>query len=230
MPHDIAFLHTAAGHVRTFENLMLQLAPDLSAHHLVDESLLEDARAGEGINSSLAERIRESMYKASSTGARVTVCTCSTIGGVAERTGSGHNFVSMRIDRAMADEAVRVGPRILISATLGSTIPQTRDLIADSARRAGVPVNISEFLVEGAWTHFENGRKEAYLQRVASALQFKANDMDVIVLAQASMAGAKEYISDLGAPILSSPRLGVMAAIKSYHDLGSSRLTASKTG
>ena len=102
--------------------------------------------------------------------------------------------------------------------------------IDDSARKTGVPVSISEYLVEDAWAHFENGREEVYLQRVASALKSEAKDMDVIVLAQASMAGAKDYISDLSVPMLSSPRLGVIAAINSYHDLGSSQLTEPKIG
>ena len=43
-----------------------------------------------------------------------------------------------------------------------------------------------------------------------------AANADVIILAQASMAGAAELVSDLGVPVLSSPPLGVEAAISAY--------------
>jgi len=43
-----------------------------------------------------------------------------------------------------------------------------------------------------------------------------ARAFDVIVLAQASMAAAEPFCADLPCPVLSSPRLGLLAAINAY--------------
>ena len=137
MPYDIAFLHTAKVHVETFGNLVKELGPNFSVHHVVDESLLKDARK-HGITPELEKRIHQAMQDATSTGAKVVVCTCSTIGGIAESSGetSGQGFISMRIDRAMADEAVNTGERILVVAALESTLASTKELLENSARRS----------------------------------------------------------------------------------------------
>jgi len=104
--HQIAFLHTAEVYINTFSSLISQVAPSLAARHIVDEALLADARR-DGITPELRQRIRCAMVEADTTGAAVVVCTCSTIGGVAETTGDGVTFAAMRIDRSMADEVVR---------------------------------------------------------------------------------------------------------------------------
>src|SRR6476661_1546288 len=105
MRHDIAFLHTSPVHVPTFEKLMQEVAPDLRVSHIVREDLLADAQRDGIGDSSLIARIRKAMTDAGASGAAVVVCTCSTIGGVAESMNTEGAFIAARIDRAMADKA-----------------------------------------------------------------------------------------------------------------------------
>ncbi|WP_229076083.1 hypothetical protein [Actinoplanes sp. DH11] len=79
----IGFLHTAEVHVATFQRLVEELAPGCDTRHLVDASLLADARAS-GVTSAIAERVRARLAELESDGAEVIVCTCSTIGAAAE--------------------------------------------------------------------------------------------------------------------------------------------------
>ena len=154
------------------------------------------------------------MIELASTGARVVVCTCSTIGGAAEATSTRGRFTAMRIDRPMADRAVTLGPDVLVLAALSSTFEPTRALLQDSARRANVPLHLEERLIDDAWPHFERGDRDGYYQVIAEAItQPGLARFGAIVLAQASMAPAADRVQDLAVPILSSPRLGVRAAI-----------------
>jgi hypothetical protein len=77
--------------------------------------------------------VNAAMTAAASNGASMFVCTCSTIGGVAERTSTNGQFVAVRIDRAMADKAVNSGPKILVVASLESTLGPTTDVSAVQA-------------------------------------------------------------------------------------------------
>jgi hypothetical protein len=213
MRHDIAFLHTSPVHVETFDRLVKGIDATLQVRHVVAEDLLTDAQRVEADDPDLVERVQAAMTDAASTGAATVVCTCSTIGGAAERTPAGGSFLAARIDRAMADRAVALGPRVLIVAALESTLAPTTELIHESAQRLGAKVNVRQVLVHEAWPHFLRGDREAFLQAVVAAVSSTSADADVIVLAQASMAPAAAALGDLGIEVLTSPDLGVRHAI-----------------
>lgn len=213
MTPALAFLHTSPVHVPTFTALLARLAPGAVATHAVDEALLRDAQAQGPAHPAVVARVQAAVQALAAQGAQVVVCTCSTIGGAAEATPTAGRCTTTRIDRAMADQAVVLGPRVLVVAALQSTLAPTAALIADSAQRLGRPVQLRTHLAEGAWAHFEAGHQAAYLQAVAAAVRMAVGDAGVVVLAQASMAGAADALQGLGVPVLSSPELGVRAAL-----------------
>lgn len=215
MTRKITLLHTAASNVATFDQLLRQLAPDIPVEHILDESLLQEARTAGQITPELASRIGERILGASEESA-VVLCTCSTIGGAAEQVRHPNAGPVQRVDRAMAERAVALGSHIVVVAALASTLAPTRELVLDAARQAGKTVTITELLCEDAWEKFEQGDQAGYWQAVADCLRQHASTGDVFVLAQASMAGAADLCADLSAPILSSPRLGLEAAIAAY--------------
>ena len=220
MAQSLVFLHTSPVHVRTFTGLLAELAPDIPARHVVDDSLLSEACASGGITSALYERVEKTLLTAvAEENAAVMVCTCSSIGSVAETANEHTHATLMRIDRPMAAEAVRIGSRIIVAATLPTTLIPTRELILSVAREAGKEVQIIELLCDSAWHQFEQGNQEAYLHEIAQNLQSAATQGDVIVLAQASMARAVELCPDLALPVLTSPRSGLLAAIQAYREI-----------
>ena len=217
MPRDdIAFLHTAPVHVATFDALLRAQAPGLKAHHVVDEALLAEAQRLGTADPTLQARVHAAMQAAAGGGARQVVCTCSTLGALAEGMATGGAFEAARIDRAMADRAVQQGPRVLVVVALASTLAPTQALLADSAARLQRVITPLPLLVDGAWAHFERGDRAAYLAAIASAVRAHAARADVVVLAQASMAAAAEMLKDLPIDVLSSPALGVAAAVERW--------------
>jgi hypothetical protein len=219
MAKAIAFLHTSPVHIATFDRLLAEIDPSILARHMVDEDLLNAARAASTINPALEQRIAAAVRRAGGPDGAVVLCTCSTIGGSAEAAGTHTAHTVLRVDRPMAERAVALGRRILLAAALASTIGPTSELIHEAARRAGKQIELIELLCEPAWALFESGDHAGYAQAIAEALRAAAGAADVIVLAQASMAGASPLCADLGIPILSSPRLGLEAAIAACYNV-----------
>ena len=215
MPKTLTFLHTSPVHIATFDQLLAEIDPDIPAKHVVDESLLRDARAS-GITAELAQRITQALVDASADDTAVVVCTCSTIGGCAEQANHISSRPIIRVDRAMAERAVAAGERIVVVATSASTLAPTRQLIEEVADQAGKAITILDVSCEAAWPYFERGDQSGYLATVAACVRQAAPDGDVVVLAQASMAEAAALCLDLPIPILSSPRLGLEAAVRAY--------------
>ena len=206
----LTFFHTSPVHVATFDVLLAELAPDVYARHIVDEGLLREARDAGHVTAEMLAKVNAQMLALSSEG--VVLCTCSTIGRYAE--AAANNVI--RVDRPMAAQAVQLGSRIIVAATLQSTLEPTRELVLAEAARADKQVEVIEVFCDGAWEWFERGEQARYLEVIAETLERVAEQGDVIVLAQASMAGAATLCAHLGKPILSSPRIGLEAAVAAY--------------
>ncbi|WP_433828223.1 hypothetical protein ACQP2E_02210 [Actinoplanes sp. CA-015351] len=201
----IGFLHTADVHVETFQRLVTELAPGWTVRHVVDESLLADARV-DGVTPEIAGRVRGRLAELAE--ADVIVCTCSTIGATAEEANA------LRVDRPMTDAAVAMGKRIAVVATVESTLEPTMALLRESAANAGAQVTLLPSRCLSAWQHFESGDHPSYHAAVADHVRtiMIDADVDVVVLAQASMTPAADLLT--GAPVLTSPRTAVSAAIQ----------------
>lgn len=206
----LIFLHTAAVHVQTFDALLRELEPRIAARHLVRSDLLARARTHGIEDANLRGAVRQAVVEAGEEGG-VVLCTCSTIGGLAEEAAADTATRVLRVDRPMAQAAVEHGPRIVLAAALESTVEPTAALIRAVARQMSRQAEIQHLVVAGAWERFEAGDLDGYHQLIAAALS-RVDDADVIVLAQASMAGAST-LARLAIPVLASPELGVRAAL-----------------
>jgi hypothetical protein len=226
----LGFLHTSSVHVAPFDALVADLAPGWTAVHVVDESLLNDARSRGEVDAEITARVQARFAELQASLPDVVICTCSTIGTASEQLGA------LRVDRPMAAEAVRLASMgaglMLVVASTASTIGPTNALIDDELVQAAARTPIaavsegferahSEVLVvEEAWAYFERGDGEGYATCLADAIRAHIAGMtasgisvpDVIVLAQASMRDVPPLLADLGIPVLTGPALAVKVA------------------
>lgn len=209
---DIVFLHTSPAHVPTFDGLLAELAPHLRALHVVRDDLLARAQR-DGLHDAGLSAAWQAALDDAAAQARVVVCTCSTLGGLAEAASASSPVPVMRIDRAMADQAVQRGAPVLVVATVSSTLQPTAQLMQSSADTLGVPLVMRTVCLPKAWTLFEAVQHAAYIDAVVDGVRDAAAPGDTVVLAQASMAPAAERLSAAGLTVLASPRLGVARAV-----------------
>lgn len=206
-----------AGHSAHGAEERVRVRSQTASTHVVDETLLADAQARGGVDEELRTRIAIRLREAAAT-ASVVVCSCSTISGAAESLADEIGVPVIRVDRPMAEQAVALGPRIAVVAALASTIGPTTELLQSVASEVARSIEIVELVCSDAWSEFEAGNMENYLDAVARAVDAIAVPVDVIVLAQASMAGAADRVH-VAVPVLSSPRLAVEAAVRALGGL-----------
>jgi hypothetical protein len=203
------FLHTAQVHVATFEDLSREHLPGASTVHRVDPDALELARR-EGTAESVRAVISAHLVELRDAGCEVVLCTCSTLGEVAEEL-SGNGMPVIRIDRPMLRRAVGLGPRVGVLVALTSTVEPTTRVLAEEAADAESDISVEVSVVDGAWDAFLAGDADAYHSLVAQAACALAGRCDVVVLAQASMEPAAALLTELTIPVLTSPRSAVQA-------------------
>lgn len=213
MNHDktvkVTFIHTAQVLVDVFSSLIKKHHLDITAKHVVHGELLEEA-IKQGMTPELADKIKETCLNHSQD-SDLVVCTCSSLGEVAENVTLKNGSQVIRIDRAMANEAVRSGEDILVLAALESTLAPTTSVLNSSQQIEQTKNTIEYQVVENCWPFFLNGEMHKYHQAIADVIEQKQDDYDCIVLAQASMTEAISLVTNKRALILSSPDIGIQA-------------------
>ncbi|MGO9876829.1 MAG: aspartate/glutamate racemase family protein [Acidimicrobiia bacterium] len=223
MTATIGFLHTAEAHRASFAALVDEIAPGVRTVHVVDETLLSDARTRGEVDDELRVRLLTRL-RDSARDADVVVCTCSTISGAAEAVSNRLTVPVIRVDRPMAEQAVARGTRIAVVAALASAVAPTMALLQEVADNRGVSVRLVGYSCDDAWILFEQGDNEEYLRAVASFVDSLPGPVDAIVLAQASMAMAAD-LCQTDVPVLSSPRLAVAQAARTIEALNRAKPT-----
>lgn len=214
----LAFLHTSRVHVEPFGLLVQQLDDSIPVRHEVRADLLAAALEAGSPSELVRSAVSGVLQELAHDGAKVIVCTCSTIGGLAEAAVVPNCHV-MRIDRPLAEHAISSGRRILLVAALPTALQQTRTLLRQVAADAQRSPEVAEVLCRQAWNLFEIGDLSSYIAEVAKTISSTAVSGDLVLLAQASMAPVVPLVTRSDVSVLSSPRMGVEAAVSAYRRL-----------
>jgi Asp/Glu/hydantoin racemase len=211
MPKRLAYIHTVTTLPSVFKALSSELIPDVDIFHVVDESLLQNTIRQNQLSRTTMRRLVGYVASANEAGADLVMVTCSSVGPAVDLAKSMYDFPVLRVDQPMADLAVKTGQRIGVAATLQTTLDPTASLIRMRADAAGKQVEVTTRLCQGAFQAVISGDTERHDALVKTGLQELMSKVDVIVLAQASMARVVENLSkeERRVPILSSPRLAV---------------------
>ena len=207
----LGLIHTSATLVPVFQQLCTQYLPGVQVFNIVDDSLIKNVIRNNALLPETARRVVDYAGSAEAAGADFILYTCSSIGAAVETAARLTTVPVLRVDQPMADQAVRTGKRIGVIATLPTTLEPTSDLVKRRAAAAGKEIELQSRLCEGAFDALMRGDTETHDRMVAEALKELSSQVDVIVLAQASMARVVEGLSeaDKKVPILSSPAIAI---------------------
>ncbi len=219
----IAVLHTSFVFVSVepmINELLAELLPDAEIIHFVDSDVLATVVRENGISEASAERMVHLAEAAESAGADLIFSACSSLGPALDVAAQRVHTPIVKIDEAMARRAALQGQRIGVLATVPTTLGPTSDLIAKHADELGRDVQLTQRLTEGAFDVLMSGDRERHDDMVVGEALALAPDVDLIVLAQASMSRLAERIElETGRPVLVSPRMGVGYLAEQAHAL-----------
>jgi Asp/Glu/hydantoin racemase len=206
----LAIIHTTAATVEPLKALAAEMLPGADVINLVDDSILPQlARTGGDLNA-VRDRLVQYARIAESVGANVILEACSSVGELVRDMAQAVRIPVVRIDDAMAEAAVRRGARVGVAATLPTTLNPTLRLLRAKADAAGKAVEIETALAESAYRKLMAGDRDGHDADLSAALAALAQRVDVLVLAQASMARVLDRLpADVQAKALTSPRLAM---------------------
>ncbi len=218
----VAVLHTSFVFVTVepvITDLIAELIPDAEILHFVDSDVLSTVVREQGISDQSERRMVLLAQAAEAAGADVIFSACSSLGPTLDAAQRAVGVPVVKIDQAMATLAAE-SDRIGVLATVPTTLGPTSDLIASVAMESGRSPQIIQRLCPGAFDVLMAGDRPAHDQMIADQAAELAKDVDVIVLAQASMNRLVARLqAETGLAILSSPRTGVENLARIVHEV-----------
>jgi Asp/Glu/hydantoin racemase len=207
----LGLVHTSATLVPVFAELCSKYLPGVKVFNIVDDSLIKNTIACGELTAATSKRVVNYAASAQEAGADFILFTCSSIGPAVETAATLTGVPVLRVDQPMADKAVQLGKRIGVIATLSTTLAPTSDLVKRRAATACKEIVLVSKLCEGAFDALMKGDASTHDKKVGDALKELANEVDVIVLAQASMARVVDTLNDADkkVPILASPPIAM---------------------
>jgi Asp/Glu/hydantoin racemase len=207
----LGLIHTSATLVPVFADLCNQYLPGVKLFNIVDDSLIKNTIAAGKLTPDTAKRVVHYVGSAQDAGADFILVTCSSIGAAVEAAALLQNVPVLRVDQPMADQAILTGKRIGIIATLSTTLEPTSDLVKRRAVFLKKEIEITALVCEGAFEALMSGNAVLHDAAVATVLKELMPTVDVILLAQASMARVADALtaSEKSVPVLSSPFIAV---------------------
>lgn len=214
MNHKLAIIHTTPVTVDSLKALAAEILPGWQVVNFVDDSILPQLRDNGGDVSAVTPRLCAYARFSQEVGADIILEACSSVGEAVAEMRQQVTIPIVRIDDAMAEDAVRRGQRIGVAATVPMTLNPTTRLLRQKAAAIGRQVEVQSLLAEDAYRKLLAGDHLGHDDTLAAGLIELGRSADLVVLAQASMArvAAMLPIAEQGR-YLTSPR-GAMLQVK----------------
>jgi glutamate racemase len=216
----IAAIHTAMPMVDPTKELFAKYLPDERLINIVDDSLIQDVIRNNGVTPEVKKRLMAYYHAAVDAGAEIIFNTCSSVGEVAISARQILPVPIVKIDDDMAKKSIGISDRIGVIATLATTLGPTCRLVESMALAAGKKIKITEGLADGAFQAVISGNRDLHDELILKKALEIAGNVDVIVLAQGSMARMEQNLSDkTGRIVLSSPLSGVLNVLSLVNEM-----------
>jgi Asp/Glu/hydantoin racemase len=210
---NLAFIHTSHILIPLFSKLAREILPEFETFHMTDESLIRNTIRAGHLTACTKRRLIAMIGSAREGCADAVMVTCSSIGEGAALARDLFDFPVLRIDEAMARAAVQLGKRIGVAATLQTTLDPTIRLLQETAIAGGSDIVVVPSLCQGAFEAVIAGDTARHDAMLIDSLNRLRSEVDVVVLAQASMARVVDQMHlNEGPPMLSSPELALRHA------------------
>ena len=207
MQKKLTIIHTTVATVTTIPLLIHEMYDNFEIINVLDDSMLNDIKENGYLTKNVIERFIQYVMIAKNNGSDAILLACSSIGEAGSIAREIIDIKLFKIDEPMADLAVKKGQRILVLGTVQSTLLPTSKLIESKITDLSQSVECK--LISDVFSLYATNR-EKHDREIAKVVVENLAKYDVIVLAQASMSNAIQYVTEDHNKILTSLPLGLI--------------------
>ena len=210
MAPRIALIHAVSTAIPPIQHAFKEGWPEATLSNLLDDDLMPAYTREGGLTPHITERICALALYAARTGADGILFTCSVFPQAEDMAKQLVRVPLLKPDEAMIAAALDAGSRIGVVATNPPAAPAAAAQLLAGAKARGVEVQVVQAVADGAFAIGNAGHAATHDRMVVEAAQRIADQVDVLCLAQVSMALARGAVqARVKAPVLTSPATAV---------------------
>jgi hypothetical protein len=184
----LVIIHTTLTTTASLPALAKALMPTCEVVNIVDDSLLTEVVATGGKIENIEGRVRHYVHGAEHGGAHVILLACPSLGELIGPLRQQATATIVRIDDAMAAEAVRrAQTRIGVVATLSATLEPTVHLILRRAKELHKKLDVEPIVIPAAHQQLLRDDRAGHDALVMEAVAQLAPAVDVILFTQPTL-------------------------------------------
>ncbi len=216
----IAVVYTSMGGlVSTMKKLCREELPDYELVNIADDSLIREVMTNGHVTEGVRKRMMHYYQAAAELAPELIIGACSSVGEVTEEADRMLDVPVLRIDHAMIVHALSTGRRIGVLASLGTTMEPTVSYVKRIAEEEKRAVDVIGKLADGAYEANSRGQADVHDRLIEEAAEEIRKDVDVLILAQGSMARMEETLRErTGLPVYASPWLCIQEVKQKLED------------
>ena len=214
--YKIGLIHATLNSIEPLINAFEKNFPQVETINFLDEGLLIELNRHGQLTENLIDRISELLQKAINTGVDGILLSCSSYSPAITKLRKRFPEVPVEnVDDEMILEAIKKGKKIGVVATVAAAGPTTQKTVLEKAKLLNkdvevfVETNIEAFT---ALNDKEYDKHDILISELVNKLINEKN-IDVVILAQLSMARAKNKLQNVEIPILTSPEISSRAIV-----------------
>jgi Asp/Glu/hydantoin racemase len=183
--------------------------PEAQISNILEDGLFQWVRSTGGVVPEMYDAFQTLTRYAVARGAEGILYSCSAFGECIDACIAEHDIPMLKPNDAMIEQALDLGSRIAVVATVAATIPTISVEIEDMAAARGQKVELVPYVVDGAFDALAGGDAALHDRLVAEAAE-NIEDCDVIALAQFTLSRAAPAVAAVtDIPVLNSPGAAV---------------------
>lgn len=213
MTKTLGLIYTVVFTVDAFNKAASEILPNVEKFNIIDDRIPKLISAAGRLTPEMYRTVANYVRTAEDEGADAVLVTCSSISPCVDTVRPLVSIPVMKVDDPMTDIAVEKASRIGVVATAKSTLEPTRMLLLRKAEAKGKEITIKTELCQGAFEALYAKDTARHDELVLEGIRRTAQETDLVVLAQASMARIVPQIGQqVKVPVLTSIRSSVEQA------------------
>ncbi len=214
MSKKIGLVHATMNSVQPILHAFHTLHPTVDLINVMDEGLIWELNETNKITQSMTRRLIDMASKAEDAGADAILLTCSSFSPYVSEFKHLFSVPVLSSDESMLEEAVKIGGKIGVIATVEKAGPTTTNLLYQTAKNRGKTIDVKAVVVKEAFQALQKANQKKHDEIIHAEIDKLVTNCDVVVLAQYSMARALESYERGSTPILVGPEVSANAIVK----------------
>ena len=214
MSIKIGLVHATMNSIQPILHAFHAHHPSVDLINVMDEGLIWELNKTNEITQDMTRRLIDIASKAESAGADAILLTCSSFSPNVE--GFKHLFSVPIIssDESMLNEAVKIGGKIGVIATVAKAGPTTTNLLYETAEKQCKEIEVETVVITDAFQALQKGDQAKHDEMIHAEIDKLSAHCDVVLIAQYSMARAMDSYERGAMPILTGPEVSANAIVE----------------